>query len=235
MIGDDCEDDTDNKNLGLRWQVRDDTWKVSADINLSGRQSGVKNPEKNIDTVEQARVLFEAGVNKKVLCRIVHCLYDPLNMFINVHTNLELLFRKFLINNTGIGWNDTVKSFDCEDWLAVIQQILECREIKIDRFVLRGTVKMECQLIVMVDGSSLASAFWCFVRFQTEDGIKVNYLMGGSKLAGVGGNTAAKCEVESALMGVRAIASIHSTMKNISFTENILISDSLICLGGLCR
>ena len=86
----------------------------------------------------------------------------------------------------------------------------------------------------MVDGSSDASAFRCFVRFKTEDGIRLNYLMGGSKLAGVGGNTAVKCEVKSLLMGLRAISSIHNTMKNISFTENILISDSLICLGGLC-
>ena len=102
-----------------------------------------------------------------------------------------------------LSWDDPIPVQFHKDWIFAIKLALECEKVRVPRFCLKDSTKLEAWLGISVDGSDLASCARLFLRYDTASGVKVSYVMGSTKLAPKGHNVTPKSEVSSILQGLR--------------------------------
>ena len=239
--GDTCTSDIDitadaeGKSLGLHWTPRSDEWRMAATVNLSSKVRGSRDISMNINTLQDAKKLFETSkISKRVLLRITHAAFDVLGFFVQLSINLKLSYRKLTQTYKTLTWDEAVPEEVLPEWLNAIKMILECREVKIPRYILSDCEKREAELIVFGDGGQYGSCSIAYARYKKTDGtFTCSYILGSTKLASPGSEIAVKTETEAILMSLRNVATIVDTLTNIEFTSIKLISDSRTCLGGV--
>ena len=222
--------------LGLKWSCKPDTWHIPANFNLAPKRRGARDKEFHIDSLSTAKHLIKThGMTKRVALRIAHCVYDPICLFIQVKVIMSLLYRKLITCCPNLEWEDPVPEQLHNEWLQAIKIALECTEVSVPRFALRNCVNLQAELGIFCDGSGTASSARLFLRYMTTSGtIDCSYLIGSTKLAPVGCETAPKTECDGALQGLRLAELSITTLTDITITAVYLFSDSTITLGGIC-
>ena len=241
LVGHKDDNDSWAGNLGVRWNTVLDVWKIPIKISISEKIRGLRGPEGKIASEEDiAKVLKEDVLTRRVLLRIVSCLFDPLGLFVQLRLMLALVFRKALSmaapnseNKKKIQWDLKLDNSILPDLVTVVKMLLEVKDLTVPRFVAEGIKGEEVDICLTADGSPAASGARVFVRYPHMDGsIRCNYLMGSAKLTAAGGQTAPKGEVEAGLSALR-LASLITKHFALKIRRMYLISDSTIFLGGV--
>ena len=224
--------------LGLLWDCYADTWSLNVNLNVSPKSRGLRNKTFQISNMEEARNLFSSyGITKRACLRLAHSIYDPNGLFLQVKTNLSLLYRHLLIVCPDLKWDDNIPESLHKDWLSVIEMILNVKHIKVPRFCLKGInpQEMKVDMGIFCDGSDSASCSRIFFRYKNESNgtYAASYVTGSSRLAQKGQGCAPKTECESVLIGLRLMQTVLELFTDIEIQSISLFSDSKISLGGL--
>ena len=222
-------------SLGLLWAPEQDHWKLSISVNLSKKYRGIRNSNFQINTPEDAKEFLSKSFTKRQALRLTHQPFDLLCLFIQLRTNLNLLYRHLITNYPNLKYEDQVPQHLVADWISIIIMILQCANISVPRYILTNATSNEAILAIFSDGSQSASCSRLFLRFEVApDTFEARYLCGNSKIAPPGNTPAPRTETEAGLLGLRLAELVHKRMsENIRIKRTLLFTDSTILLGGL--
>ena len=221
--------------LGIVWLTEEDCYSIPIAINLSPKKRGLRSPEFEINSEEDMReFLKKYKLNKRSLARFCACVYDPLMLLGHLRCMLTLLFHRAIQLTPGLRWEDEVSSEIHEDMIHCVRIMLQCKDIKVPRFVCAGIIGKDVMCCAVVDGSQILAAARIFLRYKTSDNTwDSNYLCGSILLNDTGNQSPTKCEVLSLLMGTKLMMIVNATMTNLNITEYLLLSDSEVALSGV--
>ena len=221
--------------LGLIWSTLEDLWSISAEINISAKARGKRDSKYDIETLEDAKkILQEVKITKRGLLRLAKTLYDPLNLFLQIKCNFNVLFRKIIETQPDLDWDQPIDDQFLPSLLKNIEMLLEAKTVKFPRCAVTGIEGNKCDLGIFSDGGQEGGAYRLFVRYISKTGeIKVNFLCGGTKIAKKGQKTVIKCETEACLLALKCAEKVVETLNELDFENIYLFSDSNLLLSSL--
>ena len=116
---------------------------------------------------------------------------------------------------------------DFQNWLSELEKI---QEIKIPRFY--GCAKLDKQLHIFADASELAMCIVVYIRFPTDTGFDVKFVMGKTRVCPMKPVSIPRLELQAALHAARIKSSVQEE-HNLNFAETYMWSDSKTVLPWL--
>ena len=116
---------------------------------------------------------------------------------------------------------------DFQNWLSELEKI---QEIKIPRFY--GCAKLDKQLHIFADASELAMCIVVYIRFPTDTGFDVKFVMGKTRVCPMKPVSIPRLELQAALHAARIKSSVQEE-HNLNFAETYMRSDSKTVLQWL--
>ena len=225
-------------SFGMKYFPKTDKYKFKISLNLQAKKRGKKPKESEITTIEDFKKhLKEKGLSKRECIRLSHSVWDCLNLLYAIKVNLHLLYRTILIRQPGMKWENKISSEFHEEWIKVVQQILDIQDLEVDRCGLPKSYKVggPISLIVFVDGSGNLSLAKSFARCPTDDEnlFDVCFITSSFKLGELGPNFAVKNEFIALILGTRLVEYLLHAWSNITFSEILIMSDSKVVLGAV--
>ena len=225
-------------SFGMIYIPKTDKYKFKISLNLQAKRRGKKPQESEIKNIEDFKKhLKDNGLSKRECIRLSHSVWDCLNLLYPIKVNLHLLYRTILIRQPGLKWESKISSEFNDQWVKVIKQILDIKDLEVDRCGLPKSYKVggPISLIVFVDGSGNLSLAKSFARSPTEEEnlFDVSFITSSFKLGELGPNFAVKNEFIALVLGTRQIEFLLHAWDNINFSEILMISDSKVVLGAV--
>lgn len=196
------------KILGLTWDRKNDTFKVS--VNLPATR---------------------IPITKRVILSDVASLFDPFGWLSPVVITAKIMIQKLWL--CCLGWDDELPSELVNEWINFRDELHELQTIEIPRWIKMSSRCKEVQLHGFSDASTLALAAVVYVRVVDEnDVVHVTMLASKTKVAPLKQLTIPRLELCAAVLLARLLHEI-SGLLNIPMTRIFAWTDSMVVLSWL--
>ena len=167
--------------LGLTWHVQSDQWSLRLNLNISPKKRGARDANFDIKSVEDAERLFQVhGLTRRSALRLCHSVYDPIFLFVQIKVTFSLLYRQIVVTLPDLDWDSPIPVQFHNDWIFAIKLALECEKVKVPRFCLKDSTKLEAWLGIVVDGAELAT-----LSCDKHDRLPFSVILGASRVFSV--------------------------------------------------
>ena len=232
---------SEEKALGLGWEVKEDLFYVRASVNFSKKKGNVVTGEnmvlediidKNIPVLTPRNCLGQ-----------LHKVYDPLGLVLPFTMKGKILFRETLLimkkeHGGKIQWDQPIPSCLRSRWIEFFQEIPKLKDVKFRRSVKPRNVKVgtKPKLVTFGDGNPDSYGTVAYALWELDNGMKeANLMMAKARLGPVThlGETV-KHELCAATISSRLKEWI-LTNTRLEFDEHIPFLDSQIVLAMIQR
>ena len=220
-------------SLGIEWLPPSDSWRVQAKVNLSPKCRGLRDPAYDISNHEQLNSFFaNTVITKRQALRASHCLFDPLNIFVQVKANLLLLYRRLITRCPDLGWDDKVPIDFNDLYKQGLSFVIELKDLSFLRCGLPPGYEDGVTVCMMFDGS----AECCVARIFLKTQLGVTYFVGAVKLGDIGPQSPTKTETASMHMCLQlgSLLSEIFLQAGVFVIKYCLFGDSEVALAGVC-
>ena len=223
--------------LGMDLDLADDTWQFRINLNFGEKLRGLRSEKYLVDSEQALRkFVSENQLTKRQFLRGLHY-WDPLSLTFPVRNNLNSLYRKVLVTQSNLGWDEKVNPDYYEEIIRAFIQVLELKKLKIPRCGIPRCWKPgdPLQIVAFLDGSAEFSVAKLFLRCYNSESktFEARFLVASSKMGHLGPNNSVKMEMDSCLLCCKLIQTVIQSLDHLKFEEVIMISDSKIVLAML--
>lgn len=204
-------DEGNMKALGLKINVKDDTFIISS-------------PEPFKTTC----------ITKRSILSYIGKFYDPMGYVSPIIVSAKVIMQKMWILNTS--WNDQPPLNIREEWIDFTNDLASMKPI----IVKRNIDVRDAQVIELIGFSDASgtTAYGCciYLRCSNKNGVQCNLLCSKSRINPIqkNGNTIPRLELNAALLLAKLIAKVYNTIKTkIAISNVYLFSDSKIVLAWI--
>lgn len=196
------------KILGLTWDRKDDTFKIS--VNL---------PE------------TRKPITKRGILSDVASLFDPFGWLSPVVILAKIMIQKLWL--CSLGWDDELPSELVDEWVNYKNELHELQTVKMPRWIKTTSRCKDIQLHGFSDASSLALAAVVYVRVMNEDEeIQVTMLASKTRVAPLKQLTIPRLELCAAVMLAKLLNELAGLLK-IPMNGVYAWTDSMVVLSWL--
>ena len=223
--------------LGMDLDLAEDTLHFRVNLNFSEKVRGLRSDKFLVESEEALRnFISENQLSKRQFLRGIH-FWDVMNLAFPVRNNLNILYRRCLIAQPDLGWDQKVDPKFYEDIIVAFSQLLELKNVKIPRCGVPSCWKPgdPLQIVSFLDGGNEVSVSKIFLRSynSTTQMFEARFLTASSKMGSLGPNSSVKMEMDACVLCCRLIQTVIQSLDHLTFEEVIMISDSKIVLAML--
>ena len=106
--------------LGLMYDPGQDTLRVKVSFNLLKKNRGEKGSSRLISSAEDVKNELSKGLTKRDLISLVHSLFDPIQAFLPISSQMKIIYRDLLAACPQMKWDDKIP----ENFKSRIEAIL---------------------------------------------------------------------------------------------------------------
>ena len=228
-------EDEGEKCLGFMWYPKADRIAPRVRLNYSKRIRGQRIHE-DLKPGQVAEYVEKHGLTKRNVLCIQMSIFDITGLLMGLVMRVRLAYRKLLITQPGIAWDENLNPENRREWVAIAEELLKLEGRSWARSVIPqnwdGTPPW---LVVFCDGSDEAAQTVAYVRFQLTNGCAESAILSGKgKVNPTKHITIPRVELIAHLMAVR-LCDYLGRVINLPISRRIVLGDSTVVLQQLQR
>lgn len=214
--------------LGLTWNSVEDHILVPVEINFSSKIRGVRSGP-DLKRGDE----FPTTLTKRTVLEQVGKIFDPLGLIGPHILKAKLLLRETW--NHDLGWDDVLSVELHQQWIQWFKSCFELEDIHFERCTRPAEVQDENpSLVIFSDGSTLASGYAAYVRWEVSpDRYKCYLILAKNKIAPRERVSVPRLELNGALLGARGRKALVDACRY-QFSRIIHLVDSETVLTQVC-
>lgn len=200
---------TNDKILGLSWNVSDDSFTFDIKLNK----------------IDPSLVEVRRFPTKREYLSILMSIFDPFGFVANFMISMKILLQK--IWKSGIGWDDIIPEEFQPSWTSWITELKTLQNFQVPRCMAKDIFRAKSiDWHTMVDANETAFSAVCYIRLLYEnETTAVSFVAAKTKAAPLKYLSIPRMELQAALLGLRLTSSFRD-LHSFKINKQYFWSDS---------
>ena len=106
-----------------------------------------------LSSAEDVKNELSKGLTKRDLISRVHSLFDPIQAFLPISSQMKIIYRDLLSATPQMKWDDKIPDIFKSRIEAILMQTLSIQDVEMNRYLLKGFPQEDRRrLIIFSDG-----------------------------------------------------------------------------------
>ena len=215
--------------LGIEWKPKEDVLSILCKVNVSAKRKGARTGcDLDLDLLMEN---LPETLTMRETFSIIMAQFDPLGLIGPITLQLKLVMRKLAGGGADkMKWDAEIPHEVDRDFKKVLLKLKDAKELSFKRGVVPDNVIGMPSIAIFCDGSQMAYCALAYLRWKTQNGVKVFFLTGKTKVGPMNQITVVRMELNASVLAARLCASIKKAV-NFKFEKEYFFTDSSAALG----